>query len=151
FLCWTLIDHHGWAYWPAFAAALALSFGGGLVLELVLVRPLRSGPPLGLLLLTVGVLLAVEGLVTWIWGSSARRLDDPFAGGDVHIGGVALSHRELGVIGVAAASALVLWLLVSRTKFGLGLRAAGAGASAARLSGVPVPALAAVGWGLAAA
>ena len=150
FMCWSLIDH-GWAFWPAFAATVALSFGGGLVVENVLVRPLRNGPALGLLLLTVGLLLAIEGLVSWIWGGNARRLDDPFPVTDVHVGGVALPQRELGVVGVAAASILVLWLFVSRTKVGLGLRAAAAGAADARFSGVPVPALVAVGWGLAAA
>jgi branched-chain amino acid transport system permease protein len=149
FLCWTLLDH-GWAFWPAFAATLALSFGGGLVVEIVLVRPLRNGPPLALLLLTVGLLLAIDGLVTWVWGGSARRLADPFPTSDVHVGGVSVPQRELAVIGVAAASILVLWLLVSRTKVGLGLRAAAAGASEARFSGVPVPALVAVGWALAA-
>ena len=150
YLCWTLI-HHGWAFWPAFAATLALSFGGGIVLESALVRPLRAGPQLALLLLTAGLLLAVDGLVTWIWGGTPRRLDDPFPATHVHVGGVAIAQHELGVIGVAAAAIAVLWLLVTRTKFGLGLRAAAAGAAEARLAGVPVPALVAVAWGLAAA
>ena len=28
FVCWTLMDH-GWAFWPAFGATIALSFAGG--------------------------------------------------------------------------------------------------------------------------
>src|SRR3970282_1554177 len=28
YVAWTLIVHHGWSYWPAFVATLAISFGG---------------------------------------------------------------------------------------------------------------------------
>ncbi len=29
YIAWALIANHGWSYWPAFIATLALSFGGG--------------------------------------------------------------------------------------------------------------------------
>ncbi len=73
FICWTLIDH-GWSFWPAFGATIALSFAGGALIERTLIRPIRNGPLLGTVILTIGLLLAVNGLDTWIWGEHARGI-----------------------------------------------------------------------------
>ena len=43
FVCWTLLDH-GWSFWPAFAATLILSFGGGVAIEQV-ADPAAPGEP----------------------------------------------------------------------------------------------------------
>src|SRR5881227_2237244 len=65
FLCWTLVDH-GWSFWPAFGATLLLSFAGGAAVQAMLIRPLQSGPLLGVVILTIGLLIAINGLDTCI-------------------------------------------------------------------------------------
>jgi branched-chain amino acid transport system permease protein len=150
FVCFTLVDH-GWAFWPAFAATLALSFGGGLVLHTVVIRPIQNGPLLGIVILTIGLLIAINGLDTWIWGGAARQFHGPFSTAPIRVGGVAFSKQDIGVIVVAVACVLVLALLFERTKLGLGLRAAAANPAEARLAGIPVGAMFAIGWGLAGA
>ncbi len=150
FICWTLVDH-GWSFWPAFGATIALSFGGGVVLEQTVIRPLQNGPLLGMVILTIGLLIAVNGLDTWIWGGAPRQFKGPFSTAPIHVGGVALSKQDLGVIVVSLVTVLFLAVLFGRTKFGLGLRAAAVNPTEARLTGVRVPAMLAVGWGLAAA
>jgi len=54
------------------------------------------------------------------------------------------------VIVISLVSVLLIWLLFARTKLGLGLRAAAVNPAEARLTGVRVPMMLAVGWGLAA-
>ncbi len=150
FVCWSLLDH-GWAFWPAFAATVALSFGGGLLIQTVVIRPIQSGPLLGIVILTIGLLIAINGLDTWIWGGAAKQFHGPFSTAPIRIGGVAFSKQDLGVIAVALVCVLLVGLLFTRTKLGLGLRAAAVNPLEARLTGVPVGAMLAVGWGLAAA
>jgi branched-chain amino acid transport system permease protein len=150
FVCLAL-THHGWAFWPAFLVTVALSFGGGVALHTLLIRPAKGGPLLGVGALTIGLLLAVNGLDTWIWGAAGHRAHPPFATGAAHVAGAAFSKQDLGVILVSAVAALVVWLLLSRTKLGLGLRAAADSPIEARLAGVPVPALVTISWGLACA
>src|SRR4029077_15933899 len=41
YLLWTLTANHGWPYWPAFAATLALSLVGGFGVHQVVVRPVE--------------------------------------------------------------------------------------------------------------
>jgi branched-chain amino acid transport system permease protein len=150
FICWALIEH-GWSFWPAFTATLILSFGGGVAIEQVLIRPMQGSPLVAIVILTVGLLLAINGLTTWIWGSDARQLAGPFSAAPVHLGGVSFPKVELGVIGVSVVAFALVGLFFARTKTGLGLRAAAANPFEARLVGIHVGAMAAVGWGLAAA
>jgi branched-chain amino acid transport system permease protein len=150
FLCWTLMSH-GWAFWPAFGATIVLSFVGGVVLEQTVIRPIQSGPLLGVVILTIGLLIAVNGLDTWIWGGAAKQFHGPFSTSPIDVGGVAFSKQDIGVIAISVVAVLLTFLLFTRTKLGLGLRAAAANPAEARLTGVRVPAMLALGWGLAAA
>jgi branched-chain amino acid transport system permease protein len=150
FLCWTLLDH-GWAFWPAFAATLALSFGGGVAVHTFLIRPIQSGPVLGIVILTIGLLIAINGLDTWIWGGAPKQFPGPFSTAPIHVAGVAFSRQDIGVIVVAVVCVLLVAFLFARTRLGLGLRASAVNPAEARLVGVPVAAMLAVGWGLAAA
>jgi branched-chain amino acid transport system permease protein len=150
FLCWTLMSH-GWAFWPAFGATIVLSFVGGVVLEQTVIRPTQSGPLLGIVILTIGLLIAVNGLDTWIWGGAAKQFHGPFSTSPIDVGGVAFSKQDIGVIAISVVAVLLTFLLFTRTKLGLGLRAAAANPAEARLTGVRVPAMLALGWGLAAA
>lgn len=150
FVCWAL-TMHGWAFWPAFGATVLLSFGGGFALHTFVIRPIEGSSVLGVVLLTVGLLLAINGLDTWIWGDGVKHLHEPFSTASVHVLGAALSKQTLGVAGSALAVALAIGALLTRTKLGLGLRAAATSPVEARLVGVPVGTLVAFGWGLAAA
>ena len=142
---------HGWRFWPAFAVTVALSFVAGLVLEWTLVRPSRRGPAHGATLLTVGLLLAVNGLDTWIWGSAPRPFTRPFSAHGVHFLGLTVPRRDLATVGIALVAAGFVLLLVRRTKLGLGLRATAADSDRARGLGLNVDWLAAFAWGLATA
>ncbi len=150
FICWTLMDH-GWAFWPAFGATIVLSFFGGVVLQQAVIRPIQGGPLLGIVILTIGLLIAVNGLDTWIWGGAARQFAGPFSTSPISVGGVAFSKQDIGVIVVSLVAVVVIGVLFAKTKLGLGLRAAAVNPVEARLAGVRVGAMLALGWGLAAA
>jgi branched-chain amino acid transport system permease protein len=150
FICWTLMDH-GWAFWPAFGATIALSFLGGVALQQTVIRPIQGGPLLGIVILTIGLLIAVNGLDTWIWGGAARQFAGPFSTSPINVGGVAFSKQDIGVIVVSLVAVVFIGVLFAKTKLGLGLRAAAVNPVEARLAGVRVGAMLALGWGLAAA
>jgi branched-chain amino acid transport system permease protein len=150
FVCWTLLDH-GWAFWPAFGATLLLSFFGGVALEQVVIRPIQGGPQLGIVILTIGLLIAINGLDTWIWGGAAKQFHGPFSTAPIRVAGVAFSKQDIGMIATSIVAVVLVGLLFTRTRLGLGLRASAVNPAEARLAGVPVAGMLAVGWGLAAA
>jgi branched-chain amino acid transport system permease protein len=149
FVCWALMDH-GWSFWPAFGATLLLSFAGGAAIQSALIRPIQNGPVLGIVILTIGLLIAINGLTTWIWGGAPKQFAGPFSTSPITVGGVAFSKQDIGVIVISLVLVALVGLLFTRTKLGLGLRASAANPTESRLAGVPVAVMYATGWGLAA-
>ena len=150
YIAWALIAHHSWNYWPAFAATLVLSFVGGVAIHTGVIRPVEKGSILRIVIVTIGLLVAINGFVVWQWSGEPQQLRSPF-GTDVYdIGGVVVAAHDIGTIAVALGIVLLLWALFRFTKVGLALRAAAVNPEEARLVGVRVSWMLGLGWGLAA-
>jgi len=149
FIAWELIDQ-GVTYWLAFFLTLAVSFGGGVLLERVVIRPVERAPVLTIVMVTLGLLILINGLTSWKWGGDEKSFPSAFSTRPIHIGGVAFSIQDFGVIGVSVGAVVLLYLLFEFTKVGLALRAAALNPDASRLLGVRVSWMLALGWGLAA-
>ena len=149
FIAWTLL-HHGFSYWPAFVLTLLIAFAGGVAIEAALIRPVRNRPPLTTIIVTLGLFVALNGAATWEWGGDVKDFPSPFSTRPVHVGGVAFSIQDLGIIGVSLGLVALLWLFFRFTKLGLALRAAAVNPDESRLVGVRVSWMLALGWGIAA-
>ena len=150
YIAWTLTVNHGWSYWPAFVATLAISFGGGVGIHRVVIRPVERGSVLRIVIVTIGLLVAINGFVIWQWGGEPQQLRSPFGTDTYEVGGVVVAAHDIGTIAVALGIVFLLWLLFQFTKVGLALRAAAVNPEEARLVGVRVTWMLALGWGLAA-
>ncbi len=150
YIAWTLIANHGWSYWPAFVATLALSFGGGVLTHRVVIRPVERGNVLRIVIVTIGLLIAINGFVTWQWGGEPHQLESAFGTQTFTVGDVAIARHDIGTIAVALGIVILLWLMFKFTKVGLAIRAAAVNPEEARLVGVRVTWMLALGWGLAA-
>jgi len=150
YIAWTLIVNHGWDYWPAFAATLAISFAGGVLIHRVVIRPVERGSVLRIVIVTIGLLVAINGFIIWQWSAVPQLLEGPFGTSTYDIGGVVVSAHDIGTFLVALGIVLLLWLLFRFTKLGLALRAAAVNPEESRLVGVRVTWMLALGWGLAA-
>ena len=149
YILWTLTQNHGWPYWPALAATLAVSFAGGFGVHQLVVRPVERGSVLRVVIVTIGLLLLINGAMTWLWSGEVRSVHSPFPTRTIDMAGVAISIQDLGTIGVSIGVVILLGLFFRFTKVGLALRAAATNPAEARLVGVRVPLLLGVGWGLA--
>jgi branched-chain amino acid transport system permease protein len=150
FVCWALVRHHGFPYWGAFFATLAISFLGGVGLQRVVIRPVERRPMLMIVTVTIGLFLLINATVRWIWGTQPKTLPSPFPTRAVHVGGVAMSILDLGVIAVTIGTVLVLWAFFQFTKVGLAMRAGATAPEPARLVGIRTSWMLALAWGLAA-
>jgi len=142
--------NHGWSYWPAFVVTLAFSFVFGFATHRVVIRPVERGNVLRIVIVTIGLLVAVNGFVTWEWSGEQRQLESPFPSGTFDVGGVAIAYQDVGTIAVTLGIVVLLWLFFQLTKVGLALRAAAVNPAEARLVGIRVTWMLALGWGLAA-
>ncbi len=150
YILWTLTTNHGWAYAPAAVVTLLVSFGGGVGIHQLVIRPNEKGSVLRVVIVTIGLLLIFNGLATMIWSGEVRAVQSPFPSNTIDLGGVVISVQDLGTIAVTLGTVAILWALFQFTKVGLAMRAAAVNPSEARLVGVRVAWMLSLGWGLAA-
>jgi branched-chain amino acid transport system permease protein len=149
YIAFTLIDH-GLSYWQAFGATLAISFLGGLALERTVIRPVERAPELNIVVVTVGLLIAINGAATWIWGPDIKFFPNMFPPHSTKVGGVSIPLDALEIAGVTLGIVTTMFLFFRYTKLGLALRASATEPAISRLLGVRVGWMLALGWGLAA-
>jgi branched-chain amino acid transport system permease protein len=149
YIAWELM-HRGLPYWPAFVLTLAIAFAGGVSVERVLIRPVENKPILAIVIVTIGLLIAINGLAGWIWGADVKAFKSPFPNNTWDVSGVAISTQDVGVFGICIATVLLLWAFFRFTTLGLAMRSSAINPTAARLMGVRVGWMLALGWGLAA-
>jgi branched-chain amino acid transport system permease protein len=135
----------------AAALAIGISFLAAMLIERIVVRPVEGGEILTLVIVTLGLFILVNSAAGWIWGFNNRGFPSMFGDGRIDIGGVRITVESLGIIGVMLAVLGLIYLLFSRTKIGLAIRAAALSPESSRLSGISVGRTLMIGWGIAAA
>jgi branched-chain amino acid transport system permease protein len=107
------------------AAALLAALGVGIVVEIVVFRALYKRDHLDQVLATFGLILFFNEMVRIIWGPTALYAAVPhFLSGQVQIlPGVPYPAYRLAIIAVGLLVAVLLYLLVAKTRLGMLIRA----------------------------
>lgn len=123
----------------------------GLLVHVLVMRPVRRQDPSGAIIASFGVLIALQAAASMIWGVDPQAFPPVVSGmGFEAFGRIwPISPYDLVVLGGAIALVVALTLLFTRTSLGLRMRAAAFNPTAARLSGVRVSRMLALGWAIA--
>ena len=148
YIAWTLVNA-GLPFWAAFLMTLVVSFIGGVVIERVVIRPVENAPVLAAVVVTIALLLIFNSLAGWIYSYTVQDFPSPFP--DRPLLHSLLTTRDLGIIAVTLIMLALLFVFFRFTSTGLAMRAAAQNPASARLCGIPVGRMLAIGWGLAAA
>jgi branched-chain amino acid transport system permease protein len=148
YIALTLINF-GLPYWVAFVATVVISFVMGLLIERILMRPMMNAPVLASVGVFIGLLLIFNAVSGWIFDYTIKTFPSPFPSSEPLLGGYASGH-EVGSTVVTLVVLLLVWLFFRFTSLGLAMRAAAYNPVSARLVGVRVGWMLALGWGLAA-
>ncbi len=118
---WFLHTQAGWPLALAFAACLPVVATLGLLLHLLVVRPLLSAAPINQVLATGGVLFVLQGAATLVFSTDFRSLGvemPPMELGEVFVSGTKLAAFVAALLGAAA-----LWAFLKFTYVGTAIRA----------------------------
>jgi branched-chain amino acid transport system permease protein len=134
----------------AVLGSVALSLALGAVTERLVIRRFEGATPQTSVVVTVALLILINGLVGAAWGYAIRPFPSLFPTDTVTVGGVVLAIPSLATIAVLVVVVVLLQLLFLRTKLGLALRAVANNRESSALSGLDVGRLLMTGWALAA-
>ncbi len=111
-------------FWLALVVAPVAVGAIGALVERGLLRPLYRRPTLDQVLLTFGLIYFFEDMVKWIWGGKIRSIPAPaLFSGSVTLGALTIPSYRLFVIAFGFVMAVVLWLLIEKTRLGSIIRA----------------------------
>jgi len=150
YIAWLVIRDTG-SYWAGFAVALAAGLVLGSVLEYTVVRRVENKAPLNAVIVTIGLLILLEGLAGIIYGGQYRSFPAAFSIKGLSIGsiGLGISPNDLFTAAAVLVAALALALVFQFTTVGLRMRATAFNSGIARLLGVRVGRMLTLGWALA--
>jgi branched-chain amino acid transport system permease protein len=150
YMAWLVIRHTG-NYWLGFAVALASGLVLGAILERTVVRPTEGKAPLNSVIVTIGLLIFLEGLAGILFGGQYRSFPAAFSVTGLKIGGVALGISPADVFTAVAvlAAAAALAVVFRYTAVGLRLRATAFSQNVSRLLGIRIGRVLTLGWALA--
>jgi branched-chain amino acid transport system permease protein len=139
----------------AFLGAVLITTLVGIVMERLTIYPARKASPLTLIIITVGVYIALQGIALLIWGTQAYSLpafttlamqDHTF-----RFAGIIVKAQSFWIWGTTAVVLAGLAYFFDRTMWGKGLRACAVNRQAARLMGISPNRMSILAFAMAAA
>lgn len=140
---------HSW--FIALAGALGAGAILGVIVQYLVLRPVKRHDTSGAIIATFGVLIALQAAAGMIWPGGGQAFPQPFNNAGIDFAGRIwpISIYDFVVIGITALLVIGLTVLFTKTSLGLAMRASAFNPEVARLSGVRVSRILTFGWALA--
>jgi ABC-type branched-subunit amino acid transport system ATPase component/branched-subunit amino acid ABC-type transport system permease component len=165
FLFFELNTGLGWPVWSAALLSLVVFAPGlGFLLDKLIFSHLSRAPQSARIVATIGMMIAIPQLALWIvdvaigtFGADIPPGDNIFSPpglGPVpkevwRFGGsITIDSNQVIVLAAAAASAVLLWFVVQRTRLGLSMRAAVDRPDLAQARGIDTRRISSISWAL---
>ncbi len=139
-----LVDKLAMPLWLALLAAMLVAGTIGLVVDYLILKPLRArnAPHLIPMIATIGVAIMLTNLAQGLFGAENKRF--PFGTipeQSFNIGHLHLTELQIAIVGISVLLMLVLLVVMRRTQLGRALRAIAESPKAAYLLGINVEGL----------
>ncbi|HEU4976492.1 MAG TPA: branched-chain amino acid ABC transporter permease [Baekduia sp.] len=155
FVGWGIMTSAGWSPIVALVAAFAACFALGVVTQLVSVQPLigRRGVDFEMItfITTFAVAIVFSNVALQIWGAGQHPVPNIVSGSVELYNGVNLTYQSMLMAGVSIAIMIAFGVFLTRSRYGIAVRAIAQDVDAARLMGVPIKRVFPVVMGFASA
>jgi len=149
FIAWQLLQW-GLPYWGAFFLTIGISFVAGVLIERVVFKPVQNANILSHIVIFIALFAIINSSAGFIWDFTIKPFPSPFGTREL-FGQRLVSAHDAGMVAVTLLMLVLLYLFFRFTRVGLAMRAAAANPESARLAGIRVGWMLALGWGMAAA
>lgn len=124
FACAVVAAYTG-SFWLGLIASLVAAAAAGAIMEIIVIRPLYRRDHLDQVLATFALILIFSDATRWVFGSFPLYLDiPPILQGSVTLpGGAQYQLYRLAIIGAGILVAVGLYLLITKTRLGMRIRA----------------------------
>lgn len=144
----------GIPYWAGIILGILVGFGLGLLIDVGIFRRGKSVNPVGKQIITMGIVTLIVGVIPLIFGAKEAPQIPAFVPGNFtfKIGNtdVSITYHSLVCLAITAVVMVVLFLLLYKSKWGLGVRATASSEQTASILGINTYVITASSWAIAA-
>ena len=148
--CWWLLTTWQLPFWIGFLFTLAFMTIFGVILQIIVLRPLIGEPVISVIMATVGLSIFFQALMKWMFGVFAQPYPPIFTSDNVSLFGLQVQTVYLLSIGISVVIMFGFWWFFSYSKHGLAMRATAFDQQVAQSLGVSVPKVFAMSWAISA-
>jgi len=149
-VCWALLVEFQLPFWLGFLITLAFMFVFGVLLQVVLLRPMIGEPILSVIMLTIGLSIVLKSLLAWIFGEWTKRYPEVFAAESVNVLGLQVQSAYLMSFVFALVVMVAFYYFFQYSRMGLAMRATAFDQQVAASMGVSIKHVFALAWAISA-
>jgi len=149
-VCWWLLTDWQLPFWLGFLFTLAFMTAFGLVLQVVVLRPLIGEPVISVIMATIGLGIFFQALMKWIFGVFAKPFPPIFPVDRVNVLGLEVQTAYLLSLVISVLIMAGFAWFFTASKHGLAMRATAFDQQVAQSLGISVPKVFAMSWAISA-
>lgn len=150
FIAFTLLTAGGLPFWGAAAGALVFAALLGVIVERCFIRPLHKASLLSVLIMTIGLMMVINGVAGWIWGFEPHNFPTAVQGEPLKLGGLIITLPDIANLVTALLVMAAFYAVFKYSLVGIAMRAVAENRMAAKLMGVKVGRILSVTWAVGA-
>ncbi len=135
--------------------AIALTTLIGILIERIAIYPARNAEPLTLIIITVGLYIAIQGIALMVWGTDSYALPAfstlELKDETIRMGNIIIKGQSFWIWGTTIVVMVAMAYFFDRTMWGKALRACAVNRQAARLMGISPNRMSVLSFAMAAA
>jgi branched-chain amino acid transport system permease protein len=149
-VCWALVVHMQLPFVLAFVFSLVFMTLFGVIVQIVLLRPLVGEPVISVIMATIGLSIFMQALMNWIFGNNAERFPQVFGESTMSIGGLNVETAYLLSLVLSLVVMAGFFWFFRYSRWGLAMRATAYNQQVAQSLGVSVGSVFAMAWAISA-
>ncbi len=148
--CWALLVHFELPFYIGFPITLAFMLVFGILLQVVVLRPMIGEPIISVIMVTIGLSMFFQSLMGWMFGGFARSFPTVFETASINVMGLQIQSAYIMslIISILIMGGFYYFFKYSRT--GLAMRATAFDQQVAQSLGISVKQVFAAAWAISA-
>jgi branched-chain amino acid transport system permease protein len=149
-ICWYFIVKWQLPFVAAFAFALFFTTLFGVLVQVVILRPLIGEPIISVIMVTIGLSIFMQAVMNWAFGNNAARFPNVFSSEKITIAGLNVETAYLMSFVLSLVIMVVFFYFFRYSRYGLAMRATAYSQQVAQSLGISVKQVFAMAWGISA-
>ena len=148
--CWAMLTWLEMPFWLGFLFTLAFMFAFGVLLQVVVLRPMIGEPIISVIMLTIGLSIFFRALMSWIFGEFVQPFPRVFETDSVNILGLQVQPAYIMSLVISLLIMVGFFYFFKYSRMGLAMRATAFDQQVAQSLGISVKQVFALSWAISA-